>query len=91
MELEQIKIFLAVAEEKSFSEAARKLYISHSTTSRAVAALEDGLGVRLIERNDNRVLGLTAAGELLRERGAELLRMADELGMECGRLGAQKN
>ena len=39
MELEQIKIFLAVAEEKSFSEAARKLYISHSTTSRAVAAL----------------------------------------------------
>ena len=78
MELEQLRIFIAVAEEKGFSAGARKLYISHSTTSRAVSALEDELGVRLIER-DNHVLGLTEAGKLLLEEGKRLLAEAEEL------------
>ena len=77
MELEQLRIFCAVAECGSFSLGAKKLYISHSTTSRAVAALEEELGVRLLERN-NRVLGLTVAGRVLREEAALLLRQADE-------------
>ena len=47
MQLEQLKIFVAVARCGSFTAAAKQLYISHSTTSRAVAALEDELGVRL--------------------------------------------
>lgn len=64
MELEQLKIFAAVARSGSFTKAARQLYISHSTTSRAVSALEEELGVKLVER-DNRVLGLTHAGEKL--------------------------
>ena len=72
MELEQLRIFAAVAEAKSFSAAARALFVSHSTTSRAVAALEEELGVRLLER-DNRVLRLTAAGEALREESRLLL------------------
>ena len=66
MELEQLRIFTAVAKSGSFSLGAKKLYISHSTTSRAVAALEEELGVRLLER-DNHVLGLTKAGESLLE------------------------
>ena len=78
MELEQLRIFLAVAGEKSFSRGAKKLYISHSTTSRAVSALEEELGVRLLERN-NRILGLTAAGELLLKESESLLRQAEEL------------
>ena len=72
MELEQLRIFLAVAETGSFSLGAKRLYISHSTTSRAVTALEEELGVRLIERH-NRVLGLTPAGEILREEAEKLL------------------
>ena len=71
MELEKLRIFLAVAECRSFSLGARRLYISHSSTSRAVAALEEELGVKLLERG-NKVLGLTAAGEVLRHE-AELL------------------
>ena len=78
MELEQLRIFIAVAEAGGFSAGARKLYISHSTTSRAVAALEDELGVRLLER-DNRLLGLTAAGEALLEEGKKLLEDAQKL------------
>ena len=77
MELEKLRIFLAVAECRSFSLGAKTLYISHSTTSRAIAALEEELGVELLRR-DNRVLGLTPAGELLREEAARLLRQADQ-------------
>lgn len=86
MELEKIRIFLAVAESRSFSEAARRLYISHSTTSRAVAALEDELGVKLIDREENHIIGLTAAGERLMDGGAVLLRQADGLARECANL-----
>ncbi len=72
MELEKLRIFLAVAETGSFSLGARRLYISHSTTSRAVSALEEELGVALLRR-DNRVLGLTPAGERLCAEAAALL------------------
>ena len=50
MELEKLRIFLAVAECRSFSLGAKKLYISHSTTSRAIAALEEELGVELLRQ-----------------------------------------
>ena len=72
MELEQLRVFAAVADEGSFTGAARRLYISHSTVSRTVTALEEELGVRLIER-DNRFIALTKAGETLREEAESLL------------------
>ena len=78
MELEQLRMFVSAAESGSFSAAGRELYTSHSTVSRAVSALEKELGVTLISRS-NRVLGLTAAGELLLEEARELLRRAEEL------------
>ena len=77
MESEQLRIFAAVAKYKSFSEAARKLYISHSTTSRAVSALEKELGVKLMER-DNHVSALTAAGQVMLEEAEKLLKAMDE-------------
>lgn len=77
MELEKLRIFVAVARSGSFSLGARQLYISHSTTSRAIAALEEELGVRLVERG-NRVLGLTAAGTVLLREAEELLKRAAE-------------
>ena len=77
MELEQLRIYVSAARCASFSEAARRLYISHSTVSRAVSALEEELGVCLLERG-NRVLGLTAAGEALLREAEALLAAADE-------------
>ena len=38
MELEQLRIFCAVAACRSFTRAAKELFVSHSTTSRAVTA-----------------------------------------------------
>lgn len=81
MEIEQLRVFLTLADTKSFTRAAERLFVSHSTVSRCLSSLEDELGARLVER-DNRVLGLTPAGERLRERAQELLRLADEMAEE---------
>ena len=90
MELEKLRIFLAVAECRSFSLGARRLYISHSTTSRAVTALEEELGVELLRR-DNRVLGLTPAGECLREEARRLLEQAAQAAERVKAAGADKS
>ena len=76
MELEKLRIFIAVAELQSISGAAEKLYISHSTVSRAVGSLEAALDTELIERT-NRCIGLTPAGKVLLEEAKALLAAAD--------------
>ena len=78
MELEHLRIFIAVAEHGSYSAAAKDLFVSHSTTSRAVSALEHELGVTLFDRK-NRILGLTQAGESLLRDARELLENAAQL------------
>ncbi len=78
MQLSQLAMFVAVAKSKSYSAAARELYTSHSTLSRAVSALEEELGVALIVR-DNRVETLTPSGEVLLNEGERLLCLVDEL------------
>ena len=78
MELEQLRLFIASAEHKGFSPAARALYTSHSTLSRAVSALEDELGVQLFLR-EHKTLSLTHAGELLYEDAKNIVAMADKV------------
>jgi len=78
MDLDQIRIFTAVVEHGSFTKAAEALYISHSTTSRRVSALEESLGVVLLRR-DSHAVRLTKAGELLYREGKELLERAEAI------------
>ncbi len=78
MELEQLRLFLAAAEHKGFSPAARALYTSHSTLSRAVSALEAELDTQLFIR-EHRVLTLTKAGKLLLEEAESIIEMADKI------------
>lgn len=72
MNLEQLKIFISVVENRSFTKAATTMYISHSTTSRNVSSLEENLGVQLLFR-ENRLVRLTPAGEILFREGKKLL------------------
>ena len=65
--LDALPLFLAVAEDRSFTGAARRLGLSRSTTGKAVARLEANLGVMLFQRTTRRVR-LTEAGEILLER-----------------------
>ncbi|MBR0039942.1 MAG: LysR family transcriptional regulator [Oscillospiraceae bacterium] len=78
MELEQLRIFAALCEEGGFSAAARKLYKSHSSVSRAVSALERELGAKLCVR-DSRSFALTEAGRRLYHGAKALLEEAEEL------------
>lgn len=79
MELRHLRYFQAVAEELSFSKAARRLAIAQPALSRAVQELERDLGMQLIER-ERRSPRLTPAGTvLLRETGLLLERLEDAL------------
>jgi len=74
-------IFAAVAEAKSFSEAARRLKMPLASVSRRVADLERELGVRLLERS-TRNLRLTEVGtEVLEyaQRSAEICEAVDSI------------
>ena len=62
----QVRAFLATAEEGSLSAAARALGLTQPTLSRQVAGLESDLGVTLFERG-NRVMNLTESGLALLE------------------------
>lgn len=73
-----MRAFIAVTETGSFTRAAERMYTSHSSISRAVSALERELGVTLIER-DNRVFGLTKAGEILLDGAKDLLEREEKL------------
>ena len=59
----QIRCFLLVAEEGSFSKAARRSAVSQPAISKTIAALEGELGVRLFSRQGNTAIALTEAGE----------------------------
>lgn len=59
----QVKCFLEIAYEKSFTKAANNLYITQPAISRYVAALEKELGVSLLDRKNKQVI-LTKAGEV---------------------------
>jgi DNA-binding transcriptional LysR family regulator len=63
-ELRYLRYFLAVAEELSFSAAARRLHVSQQALSRAIKHLERELGVSLFHRTTHDV-ALTATGAAL--------------------------
>ncbi|WP_134681717.1 LysR family transcriptional regulator [Paracoccus ravus] len=70
-ELESIRIFLAVVEQRSFAGAARMLGLAPAAVTRAVAGLERQLGTQLLIRT-TRAVSLTAAGALYAARVAPL-------------------
>lgn len=72
MELSQLKAFIAVADAGGFAPAASAMDVAPSSTTRAVAKLEDSLGVRLFQRT-TRSVTLTEAGMRFRDRIAPAL------------------
>ncbi|MAN98576.1 MAG: LysR family transcriptional regulator [Roseovarius sp.] len=63
-DLYQIRYFLAVADQLSFSAAAKQLNIAQPAISRAVRKMEDSLGFHVFKRT-TRMVQLTPAGEIL--------------------------
>ena len=77
--LEQIRLFVSVAQGQSFSAVGRQMQRAQSAVSNAIAQLEDDLGVRLFERSSGRQPRLTDAGAALLEEAREVLRQCERL------------
>jgi DNA-binding transcriptional LysR family regulator len=75
---EEWRVFVAVAGRRSFVEAARALRRSPQAITRAVAALEQRLGARLLNRT-TRSVSVTGEGERYLERGRRVLAELDAL------------
>src|SRR5262249_51025709 len=74
---DDLATFLAIARHRSFRKAADEIGVPPSALSHGLRALEDQLGVRLINRT-TRSVGLTEAGERLRGRVAPAFRDIDD-------------
>jgi DNA-binding transcriptional LysR family regulator len=77
MDLTALRIFLTVAEERSFSRAAAKVHRTQPAVSQAVKRLEDDLGEQLFDRSSKSGT-LTDAGRVLQNYGQRLVRLAEE-------------
>ena len=77
MELTELRVFLRVAAERSFSRAAMKLHRTQPAVSQAVRRLEESVGERLFDRT-TKDASLTDAGRLLRDYAERLLRLSEE-------------
>jgi DNA-binding transcriptional LysR family regulator len=68
---EDLRHFTAFAQERSLSAAARQLNVDHATVARRLAALENSLGLKLVERRP-RAYYLTPDGERIAELGKRM-------------------
>ncbi|REJ78217.1 MAG: LysR family transcriptional regulator [Acidobacteria bacterium] len=93
MEIKQLKAFIAIAEEKTFTAGAKRVNVTQAAVSMQIRQLEEEIGLPLFTRTPRRVI-LTEAGELLLERARRILRehdsalaeLAEVAGAEHGRL-----
>ncbi len=77
MEIDDVRLFVRVVEGGDFSVTARRMDLSPSTVSKAMARLERRLGVRLFHRSP-RSMQLTAEGEMFQEAALRLLAVVEE-------------
>lgn len=76
--LQTLEYFVALAEHRSFTDAAGACYITQPALSRAIASLEKELGCTIVERG--KMVILTPAGEVLLEEAKRILRQISGLG-----------
>lgn len=78
IDIHSLKAFCKVVVEKSFTKAAKALFLSQPTISAHISKLEECFGAKLLDRLGNEILP-TRAGLILFEYGCEILKMKDEM------------
>jgi DNA-binding transcriptional LysR family regulator len=71
--LKQLEAFVATAEFSSFTKAAEELFLTQSTVSSHINALEAALDIRLIQRSARQRVSLTPEGELVYREARDIL------------------
>jgi DNA-binding transcriptional LysR family regulator len=92
VDLQQLRTFVIVAEAKSVTKAAQRLFLTPPSVSAHIKTLEDELGVQLFVRT-SKGMDLTAQGGLLKAKAEHILQAAQEMrqhaaAMQEQRLGA---
>ncbi len=78
MNIRDLKYFIALAQEKNFTRASEKCFVSQPTLSMQIKKLEDELSLRLLER-DKKNIRLTPAGERIYAHALQVIANVDAL------------
>jgi DNA-binding transcriptional LysR family regulator len=78
MELMQLEMFVAMAEEGNFHKAAERVFRTQPALSMAIRKLEQELGARLFDRSNRNACVLTDTGEMLYDYAKRLLNLRNE-------------
>lgn len=89
MDLRTLRAFVEVVRQGGFSPAAKTLFATQSTVSKAVKQIEDEIGVPLLDRLGHRST-LTAAGDIVFQRALRMLAERDDLLAELDELRGLK-
>lgn len=84
MNLKQLEVFIKVAESGSFSKGAEATFITQSTVSQHISALEGEFGMKLLDRTGKGALP-TEGGKILLERARKLIDYAKEIPVAMAR------
>jgi DNA-binding transcriptional LysR family regulator len=87
-DLNDFQYFFHVSEERSFTQAARRLHVPKSAVSRAIQRLEARLGLRLVERTTRRVT-LTEVGEIYLNHCRRVMEEAEQADLAVSALLAE--
>ncbi|MBV4368040.1 LysR family transcriptional regulator [Erwinia sp. BNK-24-b] len=88
--LRQLRVFVAVAQQGSFSQAGQTIGLSQSAVSHSVKELESEMGIRLLDRTTREVM-LTEAGEQLASRLERLLEELNTTLLDVRSYGQQRS
>ncbi|MBW2649153.1 MAG: LysR family transcriptional regulator [Deltaproteobacteria bacterium] len=83
--IQQMRALVCLAEERSFSRAAKKMYLTQPSLTKHIKNLEEGIGVQLVDRK-GREMSLTPEGRILCESAKRVFGLIDDTGEKIARM-----
>ena len=83
--IQQLKALVNLAEERSFSRAAKKMHLTQPSLTKHIKNLEEQLGDMLVDRN-NRELSLSPVGRVLCESAKRIFSLINDTGEKIARM-----